>query len=212
MPTETYPLSAFPSAACAAAKFHTEIKANATIGTKLVGVRVDGQVVVEVGGTWAPPGDKVILDGIVAAHDGVPAPLARVLATVRIVQETAHAVTAVAPVWSDVGYQPSKLDDLAANLAKTLGALTARFKTNGAGCKLRIVERDADGANEVVLNGGVTLPNLAGATKAINAKFVLDQGTVPRAGTNLYVLQAQKAGALDTFEIDRAVLGVAEFL
>lgn len=210
-------------------KLHAEIKADPTVGSQLVGVSVVGSVcnVRLLAEPTAP--QKTALDSVIAAHDGKPPVRAEFLASASCLAKSLVVVTAVAPAWQDIVFARTRPELIGSgNLKKAVGTATFGIKTNVATAKLRIVERDYKGNSEVDLNPVLVGAPTSGPFVAPNTGGVIwgqQFSTIPNSqhplapiarasiggNPNAYILQAQKANALDMVEIEVPLeLSIAE--
>jgi hypothetical protein len=187
-------------------RLHTEIEADSGIAPTCESVTEDapgsdGFAVIFDAALSA--GEETVLDTLITNHNAVM-PNYGTLVETSIVDGT-EALSGSS--WVDLGGVVAKLDFLAP-LAKILGQINCCVEATGAGAELRIVERlGTDLSDEVVLAGPQAIADSSGAWGI----FVLNTGTVPRAGRNEYVLQGRLNGATSA-SLRSAVLIVLENL
>ena len=117
-------------------------------------------------------GDETILDGLVAAHTGIGI-VASMMGTTEVANRP-FEILEVGPAWEDIGgvvTTPSFFDP---DMTQLMGRILGKYKSNGVGAKVKIVETTDVGVSTDV-SPELDLPNTGGTWQT----FRLDTDTPP---------------------------------
>ncbi len=186
MHVEAYSYSAFVASAGKVAPEKLRAEVLAVVASAVCkGARVDdgSQLCSIYFDTVPSAGDKTLLDGVVAAHNGIETAL--ILHGTWQIAGDEKAIAAVAPAWDIVGGIVGAADHfLGTNLAGGIGRVHGRYKASGGTLEARIVEEDGD-VTMALNSAPVALVDTAGAWKIM--ELVTD--IAPAAGDHEYRLE-----------------------
>jgi hypothetical protein len=201
METYIYPKSSFPNARIQAGKLHSSIKANTGITPVLSGVSVNGNchIVFQTPLTGA---EKIVLDGLVAAHAGADT-VVNFHASSTILSNT--VLITANDTWETAGELYTNPSFFVADLTTAKGRIVGQYKAAGAGAVIRLIETDSSGVEVVAAT--FNAPDTGGTWQG--AKFFT--AVTPRAGDLNYRMEA-KAPAGTVFKVRAFSISLLEFV
>jgi hypothetical protein len=125
------------------------------------------------------PGDKVVLDSVVAAHDGKPLTVVKFHAS-SVLTDHEREVTSTDPTWIEVGGTVTTPSFFSKNLLACRGRIVGMCRANGEGAKLRLCE-------DVSPSDSFSIPDTAGAW----VEMQWFSSTAPTEGIHEYRLEGQ---------------------
>lgn len=146
--------------------------------------------------------DQLILDGVVAAHQGTPPLVFQFKASSKVL-EGPKSVAAPAD-WEDLGGAVTNISFFVPDVSKAWGRFSGQVRTTGAGGKLRVV-RESDRA--VCTPVDINVPDTAGAWVIVS--FWANQNQPP--DPDRFILQGYLNGAT-SFEVRDYAVSLMELL
>lgn len=194
--------TAFPNGQVASRKLHDQIAGDSGIATLFLGIRTDEdsdlcRVYFEMDPT---PAEEAIVDGIVAAHDGV--------GTIVIFHASVKFVggeRAVAVAWGELGGSPANASFFVQNLLGAFGRFNGMVKAVGAGAQLRILEDDLAGSVVNLTPTPIPIPDTGGAYQLFRFKTSVP----PRTGPMYYILEG-RLGAATSAAVKHSLIALLE--